>query len=237
MTIVILALVYLYYAFKEKQLKHFVLSSAVLLVLAGLAVSSGSGISYSVGRLCQRKHARGASLQTDTEGKKKAPAEIDYAFAWATGRRNHDLAYPNFYGGSSHYALGTDSECYKKLRSTGQARQFCRAAPTYWGAQPFTSGPVYAGAIICFLFVLGLFIVKGPEKWWLLLATVLAILMSWGHNFMAFNEFLFNHLPLYNKFRVPSMSLVIASLAMAALGILAVKELLDHRKDAQFAQT
>lgn len=239
LTIVILALVYLYYAFKEKQLKHFVLSSAVLLVLAGLAVLPALGFLIPSADYAKESMRGGAVLQTDTEGKKESSGlEIDYAFAWSYGKaETMTLLIPNFYGGSSHYALGTDSECYKKLRSTGQARQFCRAAPTYWGAQPFTSGPVYAGAIICFLFVLGLFIVKGPEKWWLLLATVLAILMSWGHNFMAFNEFLFNHLPLYNKFRVPSMSLVIANLAMAALGILAVKELLDHRKDAQFAQT
>jgi hypothetical protein len=239
LTIVILALVYLVYAFKEKQLKHFALSSAVLLVLAGLAVLPALGFLIPSADYAKESMRGGAVLQTNPEGKKESTGlEIDYAFAWSYGRgETMTLLIPNFYGGSSHYALGSDSECYKQLRSSGQARQFCNAAPTYWGDQPFTSGPVYAGAIICFLFVLGLFIVKGPEKWWLLLATILAIVMSWGHNFMAFNEFLFNNLPLYNKFRVPSMSLVIANLAMAALGILAIKELLDHRKDAQFSET
>ncbi len=239
LTIVVLALVYLVYSFKEKQFKHFVLSSAVLLVLAGLALLPALGFLIPSADYAKETMRGGTVLQTNPEGKQESSGlEIDYAFAWSNGKaETMTLLIPNFYGGSSHYALGNDSECYKQLRSTGQARQFCQAAPTYWGDQPFTSGPVYAGAIICFLFVLGLFIVKGPEKWWLLLATILAIVMSWGHNFMAFNEFLFNNLPLYNKFRVPSMSLVIANLAMAALGILALKELLDHSKEAHFAKT
>ena len=94
----------------------------------------------------------------------------------------------------------------------------------YWGVQPFTSGPIYFGAIICFLFVLGLYIVKGQEKWWLLVATILSLMLSWGKNLEFFNEFLFNNLPLYNKFRVPSMALVVANVTMVTMAILALKE-------------
>ncbi|MDR2680444.1 MAG: hypothetical protein LBC47_06495, partial [Tannerella sp.] len=107
------------------------------------------------------------------------------------------------------------------------AASFCKQAPAYWGDQPGTSGPVYAGAVVCLLFVLGLMIVKGREKWWLLGATVVSLVLSWGRHF-PLNEFLFHHLPLYNKFRTPSMALVIAEVTMVTLGILAVKTFLEQ---------
>ena len=76
----------------------------------------------------------------------------------------------------------------------------------YWGGQPFTNGPVYLGAIICFLFILGMFLLDGKHKWWILAASVLGILLSWGHNLQGFNYFMFDYFPLYNKFRVPTMA-------------------------------
>ena len=108
-----------------------------------------------------------------------------------------------------------------------EAKQFVKAAPTYWGDQPFTEGPVYAGAVVCFLFVLGLFILKGPEKWWLLVATIFSLILAWGRNMPGINNFLFEHMPLYNKFRTPSMSLVITTLTMSAMAMLAVKQFID----------
>ena len=108
-----------------------------------------------------------------------------------------------------------------------EAKQFVKAAPTYWGDQPFTEGPVYAGAIVCLLFVLGLFILKGPEKWWLLAATIFSLVLAWGRNLPAINNFLFEYMPLYNKFRTPSMSLVITTLTMSTMAVLAVKQFMD----------
>ena len=108
-----------------------------------------------------------------------------------------------------------------------EAKQFVKAAPTYWGDQPFTEGPVYAGAVVCLLFVLGLFILKGPEKWWLLVATIFSLILAWGRNMPGINNFLFEHMPLYNKFRTPSMSLVITTLTMSAMAMLAVKQFID----------
>ena len=110
------------------------------------------------------------------------------------------------------------------------AANFVHYAPTYWGEQPGTSGPVYAGAIVCFLFVLGLIIVRGPEKWWLLGATVFSLILAWGSNLAVINNFLFEYMPLYNKFRAPSMALVITTLTMSALAILAVKRFLEDAK-------
>ena len=111
------------------------------------------------------------------------------------------------------------------------AANFVRYAPTYWGEQPGTSGPVYAGAIVCFLFVLGLIIVRGPEKWWLLIATLFSMILAWGSNMPGINNFLFEYMPLYNKFRAPSMALVITTLTMSALAILAVKRFIEDAKN------
>lgn len=114
----------------------------------------------------------------------------------------------------------------REIRSQidNEAKQFVSAAPTYWGDQPFTEGPVYAGAVVCFLFVLGLFILKGPEKWWLLIATIFSIILAWGRNLPGINNFLFEYMPLYNKFRTPSMSLVITTLTMSIMAVLAIKQ-------------
>ena len=111
------------------------------------------------------------------------------------------------------------------------AANFVHHAPTYWGEQPMTSGPVYAGAIVCFLFVLGLIIVRGAEKWWLLTATIFSLILAWGSNLSGINNFLFEYMPLYNKFRAPSMSLVITTLAMSTLAILAVKRFMEVAKE------
>lgn len=108
------------------------------------------------------------------------------------------------------------------------ARFYTQIAPAYWGSQlQGTSGPVYMGAIVCFLFVLGIFIVKGPEKWWLLAATVFSLVLAWGYNLAPINNFLFDYMPMYNKFRAPSQALVITTLTMSVLAVLAVKRFLE----------
>lgn len=105
--------------------------------------------------------------------------------------------------------------------------------PLYWGDQPFTSGPVYVGAIVCFLFLLGMIIVPGREKWWLFAAAVLGLLLSWGRNFMPFTDFFIDYVPMYNKFRTVSMTLTITCLAMCVLALLGVKEIFNADVDAQ----
>ena len=116
-----------------------------------------------------------------------------------------------------------------KSKIRREASEMAMRAPTYWGpqAQFGTSGPVYAGAIVCFLFVLGLIIVRGPEKWWLLAATLFSLVLAWGSNLESVNNFLFEYLPLYNKFRAPSQALVITTLTLSALAVIAVKRFMD----------
>lgn len=227
---VILGLVYFVFAIKDKQFKPFLIGVCVLLV--GSAFAVGSNARHLIVNQEYAKYTmRGGSeisvtpedLYKDGEPKSIAASEgldKDYAFSWSYGKgETYTLLVPGSYGGGSGETVGTDSEFYKTFRQ--------KQAPLYWGDQPFTSGPVYFGAIVIFLFVLGLFVVKGPERWWLLLATILAILMSWGKNLMGFNSFLFDHLPMYNKFRTPSMSLVIANVTMVLMAVLALKAVFD----------
>lgn len=238
LTIVILALVYLVFAIRSHTLPDYIKSSGILIVIAVLSIIPTSGSLMTTMDYTKESMRGGAVLQNTPQGEKESSGlDIDYAFAWSYGKgETMTLLIPNFYGASSHYDVGKESNLYKTLVSSGNgniANQYCKAAPTYWGPQPFTSGPVYAGAIICFLFVLGLFIVKGPEKWWILLATILSILMSWGKYFPAFNEFLFHNLPLYSKFRAPSMSLVIANVTMVIMAVLALKEIIEKRGNSR----
>ena len=227
----ILALTYFVFAIRNHTLGDFFKSSAVLAVVGALAVAPAAGQLISSADYVKDSMRGGAVLKSNAEGAKESSGlEIDYAYMWSYGRgETMTLLIPNFYGSDSHHNIGTDSHTYQFFSSHGQSdqgRQFTRFAPMYWGDQPFTSGPVYVGAIICFLFVLGLMIVKGPERWWLLAVTIVSFILSWGKN-AGINEFLFYHLPLYNKFRTPSMALVIAEVSMVALAVLAVKQFLE----------
>ena len=226
-----LAITYLVYAIREKKQKQFWTASAALVVAAIMAIAPAMDKLLPTWDYSKETMRGGAVLKgTEDSEAGKSGLNREYAFQWSYGKaETMTLLIPNFYGGSSNYALGEDSETYKtvkKYAGSSQAKQIAKSLPTYWGDQPFTSGPVYAGAIICFLFVLGLLVVKGPERWWLLVTVIIGILLSWGRNLPSLNNWLFDHLPLYNKFRTPSMSLVMTTTAMAMLGMLALRALL-----------
>jgi hypothetical protein len=145
------------------------------------------------------------------------------------------ILIPSFYGGSSHEEVGQNSNIYKSLLQNGvqkkDAREYSKSMPLYWGDQQFTSGPVYFGAIICFLFVLGLFLVKGPLKWWIIVASVLSIVLSWGKNFELLSDFFFYYIPLYNKFRSVTMILSIAQLTFPLLAFIILNRILNKEID------
>ncbi|MDR2473806.1 MAG: hypothetical protein LBD53_09665 [Tannerella sp.] len=231
--ILILAVVYLIYAIREKTVVDYFKSSAVLLVAAALAIAPEAGSLITKSDYTKDTMRGGSVLKQTAKGEQASSGlEIDYAYMWSYGQaETFTLLIPNLYGASSHYNLGSESELYQKLKPTGQA-DYAKYAPAYWGGdlrKSFTSGPVYVGAIICFLFVLGLIIVKGREKWWLLAATIASIILAWGRHFADINNFLFYHLPMYNKFRTPEMALVMAEVTMAALAILAFKAVFDSK--------
>lgn len=218
------AVAYAVQAFGQKQMKRYWKGGLVALAMAAVSVLPSLGgwlVTYDYSKDTMRG---GAVLKQNAAGEKEGSGlDIDYAFQWSYGKmESFTMLVPGIYGGSSHYHLTPDSETYK---ITGGRQQM---APLYWGDQPFTSGPVYVGAVICLLFILGLFVVKGPEKWWLLAATVLSLMLAWGRNLSWFNDFLFYHLPLYNRFRTPSMALVMAELAMSALAVSALRNILEN---------
>jgi len=232
--IIPLAIVYFISAIKEKEVKDFFIASAVLLLCAVLAIMPAADKLIPTMDYTKETMRGGAVLHNAADSEAgKSGLNRDYAFQWSYGKaETMTLLIPNFYGGSSNYPLGDKSETYrtiKKYAGASQAKQFVKSVPTYWGDQPFTSGPVYAGAIICFLFLLGLMVVPQKERWWLLAAAIIGIVLSWGRNFPSPNNWLFDHLPLYNKFRTPSMALVMTTTSMVIMAMLTLKEVVERK--------
>lgn len=216
---------------KEKQIMSFVKASVALLFAAIIAVSinvTNLWTSYEY----SKETIRGKSeLSFNPEIKTKG-LDMDYATQWSYGiDETFTLLIPDFKGGSSSGKLGESSETYSVLKQNGvpNIKEITAQMPLYWGTQPFTSGPVYAGAIFIFLFVLGLFIVKGPMKWTLLIATVLSIGLAWGKNFMPLTQLFFDYFPMYSKFRAVASILVVAELCIPLLGILALNKIFTHQ--------
>jgi len=151
----------------------------------------------------------------------------DYATNWSYGiGETFTFLIPDFKGGASGY-IGSDQKSLKKVNP--QYREQAANGNTYFGDQPFTSGPVYIGAILIFLSVLGMFIVKNSIKWPIFFATLLTVALGWGNNFMGLTDFFMDHVPGYNKFRAVSMIMVIAELTLPLLALLAVNELVKHK--------
>ena len=222
----------LYIHLKEKRYKDLAVATIIFAVAFGVGMGIGSANIFANQEYAEQTMRGGHSeLTKETEEQNTTKGlDLDYATAWSYGiGETMTFLIPNYMGGASGYNVGKESILYKKLVANGvpraSARDFCSAAPTYWGAQPFTSGPVYLGAIVCFLFILSLLVVKGPYKWALLAATLFSILLSWGHNFMPFTKLFFDYFPMYNKFRAVSSILIVAEITIPLLGFLALKEI------------
>ena len=223
--LVILALIQFARFIKAGQLNDYIKSASVLLIAVVMAVlpnitSLWATMEYG------KDTTRGPSELTDKKVSKGL--DQDYAFAWSYGvGESLTMLIPDYMGGPSSSDIGRNSATYKALQENGaggQADAFVKQTPLYWGSQSFTAGPVYMGAIVVFLFVLGLFLVKSEYRIWLLITTILFVFMSWGKHFMTFNDFLFHYLPGYNKFRTVSMSLVFCSLSLVLLAALGLKQ-------------
>lgn len=220
---------------RNKKWMHFVKASAFLLVAALLAVGTHA-TSLMISADHTQYTTRGKSELTFDESNKTSGLDRDYVTQWSYGiTETMTLLIPDFMGGASYGEVGENSNTYQffidQRLPRNSARQLTRQLPLYWGTQPFTSGPVYVGAIVFFLFFLGLFVVRGKLKWWLLTVTVLAIMLSWGKNMMWFTNFFLDYLPGYNKFRAVSMTLVIAELAIPLLGFLALSKFFSKERD------
>jgi len=214
----------LIHSIKNKQLTHFFKATGLLFIVAILAV--GPNITnILLTNQYSKDSIRGKSELTTNIENKTSGLDKDYATQWSYGKQETlTLMIPNAKGGSSGY-LGED---IKNLDGVPQNfKQIIAQQNHYWGNQPFTSGPVYVGAIIFFLFILGLLIIKTRLKWVILAATLLSIFLSWGHNMMWFSDIFFHYVPGYNKFRTVSMTLVIAELCIPLLAMLTVQKIIN----------
>lgn len=227
----------LYIHIREKRWKDLGISLAVLtgcaLLIFGTKLSWWQMNNNYLKETMRGGHSELTQIaQAGDDASKRAGLDIEYATAWSYGKAETlTLLIPNYMGGCSGYDLGKDSQLEKDLKKMGiparQAKGFCQGAPTYWGEKAFTSGPVYVGAIVCMLFVLGLLLVHGPYKWALLIATIFSIMLAWGRNLMPFTELFFNYFPMYNKFRAVESILVVAEITIPLLGFLGLKELVS----------
>jgi len=215
------------YAIIKKSLANFFKATAFLIIAGGISVIpniSSLWTSYEY----MKETIRGKPELTSNKEIRSSGLDKDYITQWSYGiGETFSLMIPEIKGGGDAPISDSKSALDKVDK---KYRKEIAQSNHYWGDMPFTAGPVYVGAFICFLFILGLFIVKGKLKWALFGVTVLAILLSWGHNFMAFSDFFIDYVPFYNKFRSVSSILIIVELTIPILAILALKEVADNPK-------
>ena len=219
------------YSLRNKQLKSFFQSAGLLIAAAIVAMGMNATsliTTYEYGQYTMRGKSNG--LTSDSQNAQQG-LNKDYITAWSYGKaETFTFIIPNFYGGASAGLLDTDSHTAQKLKDMGVPNvekvmnEF--QLPLYWGDQPGTSGPVYLGAIVIFLFILSFFLVERRLHWWLLPVILLTLFLSWGRNLMWFTDFFIDHVPFYNKFRTVSMTLVATGFAITLLAVLALKALL-----------
>lgn len=232
--VVVWGVVQLIFAVREKQIKHFVTGALMAMVGAGIGIGTGT-TGLLIGSEYAKESQRSPSELSGDEANKTTGLDKDYALEYSYSITEPlTILVADIYGGASVSPLGKSSATYKALKANSvpdaQIKSFIEQAPTYWGDLRFTAGPTYFGAIVCFLFVLGLFVVKGKEKWWLLAGAVFSILLSYGKNFPLLTDFFFDHVLYYNKFRAVTFILILTQMCFPALGILALKEYFDGKQ-------
>ena len=220
-------------AIREKQVPEFLKKSLIIIAFGLLAVASNTSRLWTTWEY-GKYSLRGKSELTHDQANKTSGLDRDYATSYSYGiGETLTLLIPNFNGGSSAVGFSEDSETGKVLRSNNvpNANTIVKQLPGYWGSQPQTSGPVYFGAIICFLFVLGLFLLKGAVRIWVVIATLLSIALAWGHNLMPLTNLFFDYFPGYNKFRTVTMILVIAGFTFPLYAILTLQKIANGEID------
>ena len=223
------------YAIKDKTIANFFKSSAVLAGAAALAIAVNITPLLLTEEYAKESIRGKSELTLDPKASKDGLSE-EYAFEYSYGvGESFTLLIPNFNGGASAGALSKNSETYKFLkdRNVPNAPQIIKQLPLYWGDQAFTAGPIYFGAIVLFLFILGFFIVQRKEKWWILATVVLTLALSWGKNFLFLSDFFFNHFPYYNKFRAVSSILTVTSLLVPLMAAFAVEEIINTKENSK----
>ena len=225
---------YLVEAVQKKQLAQFGKATGVIVIAGLIGVAANASSLYHTYEYSKETMRGKSELSVhDAADKSDNGLERSYITAWSYGiGETFTLLVPNTKGGAS-VPLALNETAMRKAGP--QYRDIYQQLGQYWGEQPGTSGPVYVGAFVVMLFVLGLFVVRGPMKWALLVGTVFSIMLSWGKNFMPLTDFFIDYMPMYNKFRTVSSILVVAEFSIPLLAILALKEVVEHpeklRKD------
>jgi hypothetical protein len=228
---------------KEKQYKHMA-TAAAFAIVAGLIGVLSNAVTLFTTYDYSKATIRGGQASLNVKDsinatKQKGGLDTGYAFLYGSYgvAETFTLMVPDIYGGGPH-PLGEESKLVEVMGEKGLppqlANQLYSSFPAYWGNQPGHSGPVYLGAVICFLFIFGMTYIKSHHKWWIAAVSLLAIMMSWGKNFAAFNTFIFEYLPMYNKFRAPAMILVITQLTFPLLAVLGVQQFLSANDDKTY---
>ena len=241
MTVIIWGIAELINNIRQNTLPHFSKAAGALIVGGLLALGSAASnlwITYEYAQDTMRgapilekdANAGGASSSSQVEG-----LDFDYAMQWSNGGLDLAASFiPGVAGGGSSEPVSSSSPYGQTLkRFTQRPQPDTMDAPLYWGSLPFTSGPIYFGAVMILFFIVGLFLVEGPVKWWLGLGVLLTLLLSMGKNLEGFNRFFFDYFPLYNKFRTPNSVLSVTALLVPALAILSLHEIFNgnHSKD------
>lgn len=241
----VLFLFYLLDSIKTKNLPLLGKATAALAIASLLAVGSNTAQIWGTYEYSHATIRGGKSELSNVKPEdKEGSLSKDYAFNWSQGiDETFTILIPNLMGGgSSGDYEGTES--HKKMllllkqngypaKEAEKVANQIAGSELYWGNQPFTSGPIYFGAIVCFLFVLGMFVIKHPVKWALLAVALLTIMLAWGKNFSSFNYLVFDWVPMYNKFRTPTMILTVTNLVFVLVGFLALKELWETKEKLQ----
>ena len=225
---------------RERRWKDFIVGTLLFAACFAVGVGAQSAL-FMINREYATETMRGghSELVKDADAENKTSGlDLSYITQYSYGiGETATLLIPGAKGYASSYDVGTNSKVYEAMVKNGmpkrQAADYCKGMPTYWGGNEGTSGPVYAGAIICFLFVLGLFIVRSPYKWALLAATLFSILLSWGYNFMALQELFANYFPMYTKFRAVESILIVAEITIPLLGFLALRDIMEKKVEKQ----
>ncbi len=226
--IVALVIAYAIEHYRTRTMPAFFKATGILVVAAMLAIGANASNLYHTYKYSKESMRGGHSELTSPDGGTKSAGnglDKDYITQWSYGKMETlTLLIPDSKGG----ATGALAESQAAVNAAdAQIRPYLSQVDRYWGDQPFTSGPVYVGALICFLFVLGCFIVKGPVKWALLAVTILTVMLSWGKNMMWLTDWFIDYFPMYNKFRTVSSILVVAEFCMPLLAVLALKRIFD----------
>ena len=233
--LIFFAIVEFIFSIIDKKIPAFAKTAGVLFVAAIIAIGMNASLlltTYEYSQYTMRGKSNGLTIDTQSS---QHGLNTDYITQWSYGiGESLTTLIPDFRGGASGGKLDINSETAKLLGrqySPEQVKQIMdeNQFPLYWGDQPFTAGPFYFGAIIIFLFVLGLMIVDKREKWWLVPMILLTLFLSWGRNFAFLTDFFINHIPMYNKFRAPSTILVATGFGVALMAALTLKKIFDTK--------